>query len=154
MKLAALNLFRRVDRHALLHHPRMWLLRPHWVLGASVVACLTALAFGLAYPVSASNVPSVETYFSIALVLTGLVSLFPVLLNLSLEAVLEKIPLDASIEQALCGTENDLGKLLEIVKCVEVGDLERVAALLEGVPLSRNQLQQALVNSAEWVADL
>lgn len=86
--------------------------------------------------------------------LTGLVSLFPVLLNVSLEAVLEKVPLEDSIEKALCGGQDELGMLLQIVKCVETGDLEAVAALIEQIPLSRNQLQQALVHSAEWVADL
>lgn len=76
MKPAALNLLHQVDHHTLLRYPRVWLLGGHWVLLVSAVACLAAYGVGRAFPVSVSNVPSADTYFSIGMILSGIVSLW------------------------------------------------------------------------------
>ncbi len=76
MKPAALNLRNQVDHHTLLRYPRVWLLGGHWVLLVSAVACLAAYGVGRAFPVSVSNVPSADMYFSIGMILSGIVSLW------------------------------------------------------------------------------
>lgn len=72
MQIPFANILRRLDRHWLLNHPFLWIMRLHWMayfwlLGLTLL-CLIALTL----PVTVSSVSFLNVYFLASLALAGL----------------------------------------------------------------------------------
>jgi EAL and modified HD-GYP domain-containing signal transduction protein len=82
--------------------------------------------------------------------LVGLFSLLDALLDQPMEEIVEKLPIDESIKQALCGKENELKPFLALIKAFEVGYWGRVVTVSEQLSLDVKLTQAFYNESLKW----
>lgn len=86
--------------------------------------------------------------------LTGLLSLAPALLDLSVEEVCRKLALEYSVEKALLRREGPLGELLELIECREAQDFAGLGRHLSTLRLDWADLEFAAVETIGWNEEL
>jgi EAL and modified HD-GYP domain-containing signal transduction protein len=77
--------------------------------------------------------------------LTGLLSRLDLLLGMSMEAVVESLPLEESLQDALLTRSGPMGELLTAVECYERYD----GRPIDG-PFSLDQLASAYLSAVSW----
>ena len=87
--------------------------------------------------------------------MTGILSLFDVLLGMLHEEIITQLNLTENVRMALLQREGDLGRLLLLAEYVEQADRTSAAALLAKSPgLSLHDLTQAELEALAWVNDV
>ncbi len=86
------------------------------------------------------------------LFLTGLFSLLDSLLGMSVDEVLEDIPLSEDVAAALKGEKSAYGPWLSLVRLHEQGDWQAVARVAKTLKLKDEELSLAYVKAVEWSA--
>jgi len=81
--------------------------------------------------------------------LMGLISHLDALYKVSIQALLEQLPLDAEINNALISKEGTLGKLLSLAEALETDDINTVQSLLDNLLISVEDLNTALTKAYE-----
>ena len=81
--------------------------------------------------------------------LMGLISHLDGLYKVSMQTILEQLPLDSEINEALLNKEGTLGKLLALTEAVETDDINKVQQLLDKLLLSVEDLDSALTKAYE-----
>lgn len=86
--------------------------------------------------------------------MVGALSLLDVLLEVSMEEIVNELNLSDDIREALLRHEGVLGSLLFVVEKMEVMDFQAVAGLLDELFLTRDQLLAAQVEAIGWTGTL
>ncbi|MFV0450606.1 MAG: EAL and HDOD domain-containing protein [Vibrio sp.] len=86
--------------------------------------------------------------------LTGMFSLLDCLLDQSLQAIVEAIPIDEKIKTALIKGEGALGKILFLSIAYEHADWDQVSTLARNLKLNDTELSQCYDEALKWSADL
>jgi len=81
--------------------------------------------------------------------LMGLISHLDGLYKVSMQTILEQLPLDSEINKALLNKEGTLGELLALTEAVETDDINKVQFLLDRLVLSVEDLNSALTKAYE-----
>jgi EAL and modified HD-GYP domain-containing signal transduction protein len=81
--------------------------------------------------------------------LMGLISHLDALYKISIQSILEQLPLDVEINKALLNKEGVLGELLSLVEAVEADDLNKIQLLLNRLLISVEDLNAALTKAYE-----
>jgi len=81
--------------------------------------------------------------------LMGLISHLDALYKVSMQTILEQLPLDSEINKALLDKEGTLGDLLALTEAVETDDINKVQLLLDRLVLSVEDLNSALTKAYE-----
>ncbi|MCL1956024.1 MAG: EAL domain-containing protein [Fibromonadales bacterium] len=81
--------------------------------------------------------------------LMGLISHLDGLYKVSMQSILEQLPLDMEINKALLNKEGTLGELLALTEAVETDDINTVQLLLDRLLLSVEDLNSALTKAYE-----
>ncbi|MDR2583947.1 MAG: EAL domain-containing protein [Fibromonadaceae bacterium] len=81
--------------------------------------------------------------------LMGLISHLDGLYKVSMQSILEQLPLDMEINKALLNKEGTLGELLALTEAVETDDIKTVQLLLDRLLLSVEDLNSALTKAYE-----
>jgi len=81
--------------------------------------------------------------------LMGLISHLDALYKVSMQTILEQLPLDSEINKALLSKEGTLGDLLALTEAVETDDINKVQLLLDRLFLSVEDLNSALTKAYE-----
>jgi len=81
--------------------------------------------------------------------LMGLISHLDALYKVSMQSILEQLPLDMEINNALLSKEGTLGDLLALTEAVETDDINTVQLLLDRLLLSVEDLNSALTKAYE-----
>jgi len=81
--------------------------------------------------------------------LMGLISHLDALYKVSMQTILEQLPLDMEINNALLSKEGTLGDLLALTEAVETDDINTVQLLLDRLLLSVEDLNSALTKAYE-----
>jgi EAL and modified HD-GYP domain-containing signal transduction protein len=81
--------------------------------------------------------------------LMGLISHLDALYKVSIQSILEQLPLDTEISKALLNKEGTLGTLLSLAEAVETDDINTVQSLLDHLLLSVEDLNSALTKAYE-----
>jgi len=81
--------------------------------------------------------------------LMGLISHLDALYKVSMQTILEQLPLDSEINKALLDKEGTLGDLLALTEAVETDDINKVQLLLDRLLLSVEDLNSALTKAYE-----
>ena len=79
--------------------------------------------------------------------LTGLFSLIDAFLDRPMEGILEQLPLEAQIKQALLGEPNTLGLVLDLCRCYEETRWDEVLGLSERLGIPRDEVGKAYLNA-------
>jgi EAL and modified HD-GYP domain-containing signal transduction protein len=79
--------------------------------------------------------------------LTGLISHLDALYKVPMQSVLEQIPIDAEISQALLNKQGMLGKSLNLSQAVEVDDIDEIMCTIDSLSLSVDDFNKALIKS-------
>jgi EAL and modified HD-GYP domain-containing signal transduction protein len=82
--------------------------------------------------------------------ITGLLSLFDVILNMPMDRVLEELPLSLSIKDALLHRKGPLAFFLELVKKYEVMDVYKIALLSDKMRIEKEKLMSYYIESTTW----
>lgn len=85
--------------------------------------------------------------------LLGLLSLFPAMLKIRMEDLVESLPLRKEIRDALLGHENRERLLVEWLECYESGDWAACDAILPALSLTSEQAAQCYAKALEWAED-
>jgi c-di-GMP-related signal transduction protein len=80
----------------------------------------------------------------------GMFSLLDAILDRPLPELLEEIPLDADIRDALLGRENALKRILDCVVAYEKGEWERVSEKAGRLGLEESVLSKGYLEALEW----
>ena len=88
--------------------------------------------------------------------ITGLMSLMPAALGLSMTDILGRIAVAPDARRALSRREGELGLLLELIERYDDNDVAGTTALLDrvDVPLALNDLGGLLAKAIAWVQQL
>ena len=86
--------------------------------------------------------------------LVGLFSLLDAMLNRTMTAAIEGLPLSAMASAALRGHSNALRDVLDAVVSHERGEWDRAAGALEHAGLSNVALPEAYTSALLWVQDV
>jgi len=86
--------------------------------------------------------------------LTGILSLIDGILDHSLDAILNMLPIHQDIKQALMSNGNQLAHYLSLAKCIEVGDWQRNDALIKQLSLTHNDCIKAQEVAITWADDM
>jgi c-di-GMP-related signal transduction protein len=111
---------------------------------------LSALVRGRFCELLASKVPHGES----DLFLVGLLSLIDAMLETPMEAVLEKIPLDAATKSVLLGQPSVLRPIFQLMLAHESGEWEAAAALSEGLRLDADDVAGCYWQAQQWAREL
>ena len=84
------------------------------------------------------------------LFLMGLLSVMDALLDLPMAEILEKLPLDSRIKDALVGQPSDYSPILDIVLQYESGQWERLAATSCALGFDQTAVPDLYLRSVEW----
>ncbi len=82
--------------------------------------------------------------------LVGLFSLLDALLDQSMLTIVEKLPIGEKIKSALCGQQNELKCLLDLVQAYEQGQWQDVEDCNQQLSLDINQSQNIYYQSLQW----
>jgi EAL and modified HD-GYP domain-containing signal transduction protein len=85
-----------------------------------------------------------------SLFLLGLFSLLDAMLDQPMSEVLEQLPLDAAISEALSGEDNELAPWLELARCFETGDWARLDRLVDSLGLDATATAGAYFEAIGW----
>ncbi|WGW01476.1 EAL domain-containing protein [Vibrio sp. YMD68] len=86
--------------------------------------------------------------------LTGMFSLLDSLLDQPLEELVEAMPIEQEVKEALCHGSGILGQILLLVKAYEKADWSKVATMTEGLGLESDKVNISYDESVKWTADL
>ncbi|WP_235852043.1 EAL and HDOD domain-containing protein [Niallia nealsonii] len=86
--------------------------------------------------------------------LTGMFSLMDRILNLSMSEVLNQLPLDKEIEDALNGKRNDQRKVLDLVFAVEKVQWQTISAFCKGLMIKEKDVFNAYGESLNWAKQM
>jgi len=86
--------------------------------------------------------------------LTGLFSLLDSLLDQTIETILESIPVDQSIKNALLDGTGDLGKLIQLVRAFERAKWDDVVTARRSLEIQEDQVADCYHQSQAWAQDL
>jgi len=81
--------------------------------------------------------------------LMGLISHLDALYKVSIQTILEQLPLDTEINKAILNKEGTLGELLALAEAVESDDINKVQSLLDRLLISVEDLNSALTKAYE-----
>jgi len=81
--------------------------------------------------------------------LMGLISHLDALYKVSIQTILEQLPLDMEINQAILNKEGTLGELLALAEAVESDDITKVQSSLDRLLISVEDLNAALTKAYE-----
>jgi EAL and modified HD-GYP domain-containing signal transduction protein len=88
------------------------------------------------------------------LFLMGLLSLIDAMLEAPMQAVLEKIPLDAATNAVLLGQASVLRPVFQLMLAHESGEWEAAAALSEGLRLDADDVAACYWQAQQWAREL
>ena len=88
------------------------------------------------------------------LFLLGLLSLMDSILELPMNVVLEKVPLDQETKAVLLGEESFLRPLYQLMLAQESGDWQGTAALSKSLKLSESEVAEAHWNAMQWARQM
>lgn len=88
------------------------------------------------------------------LFLMGLLSLIDAMLETPMEAVLEKIPLDAPTKSVLLGQPSVLRPVFQLMLAHESGEWEAAAALSQGLRLDADDVAACYWQAQQWAREL
>lgn len=80
----------------------------------------------------------------------GLFSLIDAILDESMESLMEKLPLSASIEEALVGHSGPLAEFLNLVAAYERGEWDAAAAAVSSLKIDEEALPRCLSEALGW----
>lgn len=86
--------------------------------------------------------------------LTGIMSLMPSLMNVTMETVLQGLPLEASVVDALTAHSGDLGTLLSLAESLENSDSETCQSLTHQLGLSAATVNSTLAQALAWASNI
>lgn len=86
--------------------------------------------------------------------LTGIFSLLDSLLDQSLEAIVDSIPIDDAIKKALLAQEGELGDILKLAVAYERADWDLVNELSQQLKIDKQCLVDCYEKSVEWTEEL
>lgn len=86
--------------------------------------------------------------------LMGLFSMLDAILNMPMHEILNQLPLDEQIQEALQGEQTPARALLDLVVASEKGDWERVAALVEDLGVTPKDIAGINTQAMTWAQDL
>jgi len=81
--------------------------------------------------------------------LMGLISHLDALYKVSIQSILDQMPIDAEISKALLNKEGTLGELLSLAEAVESDDINTIQTLLDRLLISMEDLNSALTTAYE-----
>jgi EAL and modified HD-GYP domain-containing signal transduction protein len=81
--------------------------------------------------------------------LMGLISHLDALYKVSIHNILEQLPLDMEINQALLNKKGTLGELLSLAEAVEADDTDKIQPMLDRLLISMEDLNAALTKAYE-----
>jgi c-di-GMP-related signal transduction protein len=111
---------------------------------------LSALVRGRFCELLAPKVPHGES----DLFLMGLLSLIDAMLESPMEAVLEKIPVDAATKSVLLGQPSILRPVFQLMLAHESGEWEAAGALSEGLRLDADDVAACYWQAQQWAREL
>ncbi len=111
---------------------------------------LSALVRGRFGELLAPKVPHGES----DLFLLGLLSLIDAMLEMPMEAVLAKIPLDQATKAVLLGQPSTLSPIFQLVLAHESGDWKTAAALANSLQLDAEEIAGYYWQAQQWARDL
>jgi len=88
------------------------------------------------------------------LFLLGLFSNLDALLNQPMHEVLKNLPLDDELSGALSGEENSLRGLVELLESIELGEWQKVDAVLEVHDVSQPAAAKAFAEAGLWAHEI
>ena len=86
--------------------------------------------------------------------LTGIMSLMPALLGVPMESVLQNLPLENSVVEALTNRNGELGALLSLAETLENNDTENARQLAQRLGLNANLVNQNLAQALAWASNI
>jgi EAL and modified HD-GYP domain-containing signal transduction protein len=86
--------------------------------------------------------------------LTGIMSLMPALLGTPMENVLQGLPLENSVVEALTNRSGDLGALLSLAESLELHDSEDSLMLAQRLGLSASIVNSNLAQALAWASNI
>ena len=84
----------------------------------------------------------------------GLLSLIDVMLEVPMEAVLEKIPLDAATKAVLLGQPSVLRPVFQLMLAHECGEWEAAASLSQGLQLDPEEVAGCYWRAQQWAREV
>ena len=87
-----------------------------------------------------------------ALFLLGLFSLLEAMLDMPMPALLDHLPLDKDLKDALCGEDNEAALWLRMAHCFEHADWECLASIIGQLGLDPVKVAAAYHDSMDWTA--
>ncbi|EKO3476241.1 HDOD domain-containing protein [Vibrio fluvialis] len=86
--------------------------------------------------------------------LTGMFSLLDSLLDQSLESIINEMPVEESVKQALVAESGTLGDILALTKAYEQADWDKVSVFATKLAISDEVLSSCYDEAVSWTADL
>src|SRR5690606_8986490 len=86
--------------------------------------------------------------------LTGIMSLMPALLGASMENVLQGLPLDSTVVDALTARSGELGALLSLAESLEQHDSDSARLLTQRLGLSVSTVNVSLTRALAWAGNI
>lgn len=86
--------------------------------------------------------------------LTGILSLIDGILDHSIEGILEILPIHQDIKQALISNKNHLADYLDLAKCIEVGNWQRIDQLIKHLALTHDDCVTAQEIAIAWADEM
>ena len=86
--------------------------------------------------------------------IVGLFSNLSEFINKDMESIINELPIDDDIKEALLGKEGNLGNILKLVKAYEVMDSEKMDLLTDKLSLNKKELLQMYLDSIDWLNQL
>lgn len=86
--------------------------------------------------------------------LTGIMSLMPALLGTPMSNVLQGLPLDSSVTEALLNRSGDLGALLSLAESLESHDTESARTLAQRLGLLASTVNSCLALALAWASNI
>ncbi len=86
--------------------------------------------------------------------LTGMFSLLDSLLDRPLKQIVDEMPIEETVTNALLEHQGKLGTLLRLVKAYEKAEWDKAAIYTEQLKLNEDQIAKAYEESVKWTAEL
>ncbi len=84
------------------------------------------------------------------LFLLGLLSLINIILKRPMASLLNNVPLNADVIDALLGVENQLSKVMELIILNEIGDIPSVISTLDARGISVDDFNKTYIEGVKW----
>lgn len=86
--------------------------------------------------------------------LVGLFSNLEVFMGEKMEVIVEDLPVEDEVKEALVGKENMLTNVLSLVKAYEEMEMEKIEYYSDKIQLDKNELLQLYLDSIDWLNQL